>query len=406
MKFLERLKKLWYIPFVLLAVLALVAASPTPRKILSENFYDWIRVHGDQPYIYMDRENDSGVFYGITVWRDYADNIEFFMGGYGVDADWLYWLVNAPGGNAITVDSQGDVGIKKTPAANVELDVAGDIDASGQVEAEHLKSTDDAEIADDLTVGGDIYATGVYGAYLYAGAGGLEVDGNTTVAGVTASGQVQAEHLKSTDDAEIADDLDVGGDLDVDGTLFAEDVVVFDEMIVEDYLGVGSCGWGCNEDTLRVAPGREGADNAYAQTELINLYRYVELNDATWYDLLIEGDHEVFVAYEGLMTFRALVSVADDGSTEVAAYEIVGAVENDDGTITIQYESVTTLYEDDGSWDVRLAANSADDTFTIQIRDADGPGSGGDEVMAVATLITSEVSHGGWLGSVGCTPQQ
>jgi len=127
MKFLERFKKFWYIPFALLAVIALAAASPTPRKILSENFTDWIRIYGDQPYIYMDRENDSGVFYGVTVWRDLADNIEFYMGGYGIDEDWLYWLVHTPGGYGIVMDTEGDVGIKKTPSTGMALDVSGDL---------------------------------------------------------------------------------------------------------------------------------------------------------------------------------------------------------------------------------------------------------------------------------------
>jgi len=386
------LSKRWYIILLALLAVVLVAASPTPRRMLSENFYDWIRIHGDQPYIYMDRENTSGAFYGLTVWRNYADQIQFYIGGYGVDADWLYWLVNAPGGNAITVDSQGDVGIKKTPAVGVELDVGGDIVADGEVNAERLMSKHDAEIVGDLEVGGDLWVDDSVGIgtepvawYAMNVAGPISVSHSIYAYAVELEDRVFAERISSRTYVVAAGDMTAYGYHWIGEELYVNDIRPHDDFPPHQYITFN--------DTSKIAQNNGNfASAGDAQSERYVVRRSATFSDATWYVLFGTGDlgaAQMHMPDDSAWTFEANVTIMTSGGDETAGYTIVGHIVNVDGDSTLQYSSVTTLYEDDASWDA-AAAEWNPDGLKIQVQDADG---GGDAIRAVAVVDIAQVAY-------------
>ena len=188
------LRKRWYILLALLTMIVLVAASPTPRRILSESFTDWIHVYGDNPLIYLDNESTSGEHYGGIQIRNYDHSTAFFVGAQGTDGNYEYFAIRGTGGMlAFYADTiTGNVGIKKAPAVGVELDVNGDISgntvlathiAGTTVTAESLASgtldvQNDADISGNLVVGGDLAGVGS----MLNMAGDADISGNLVVA--------------------------------------------------------------------------------------------------------------------------------------------------------------------------------------------------------------------------------
>lgn len=112
-------------------------------------------------------------------------------------------------------------------------------------------------------------------------------------------------------------------------------------------------------------------------------------DDANWVEIFLNGANaQMTIATDTVWTFHALIAVTKLGCAESAGYEIVGVVENDGGTTTLLASTVTTLYEDDAAWDVRAAADDANDALIIEVR-----GDAAAIARWVATVKTAEVTY-------------
>lgn len=127
----------------------------------------------------------------------------------------------------------------------------------------------------------------------------------------------------------------------------------------------------------------------------IQLFRTVTHSTTNWYDLYTNGSYKYLeMPADGLWhcDIKIIGTTQGGGSgMDSAAYTIECVVENDNGTTVLKYNSGSNvLYEDDANWDVRVAADNANDRLLIQVSDS---GSSGATVRWQATVYAEEIAY-------------